>query len=257
MTDVFDIGRIGHLLRRDLVRVYRVALIAAAAIVALMIIQAMLQPLMSDRTVVDIIVFAVIAFVGGPIVASKAFAELHDKRQNEAYLLLPASAAEKVVVRLLLVTVLYFVATAILVTAAAWLIYLLEAVAFGRSEVLFMPQAMLDPTLVGAFVVQQSMFLLGAAWFRKQHFLRTGLALTVILIALIWIFVTILRFVIPDIGSLLAGANFNPGPYVEAMTRSYGTVRGIGAAILYVALPVFCWFVAWLRVRETEVSHGV
>jgi hypothetical protein len=25
----------------------------------------------------------------------------------------------------------------------------------------------------------------------------------------------------------------------------------------FVVLPPFCWFVAWLRVTETQVSHGI
>jgi hypothetical protein len=30
------------------------------------------------------------------------------------------------------------------------------------------------------------------------------------------------------------------------------------APVVYLyLLPPFCWFVAWLRVRETQVSHGV
>ena len=27
--------------------------------------------------------------------------------------------------------------------------------------------------------------------------------------------------------------------------------------VYYFVLPLFCWFVAWLRVRETQVSYGV
>ena len=25
----------------------------------------------------------------------------------------------------------------------------------------------------------------------------------------------------------------------------------------FFVLPLFCWFVAWLRVTETQVSHGI
>ena len=25
----------------------------------------------------------------------------------------------------------------------------------------------------------------------------------------------------------------------------------------YFVLPLFCWFVAWLRVTEAQVSHGI
>jgi hypothetical protein len=27
--------------------------------------------------------------------------------------------------------------------------------------------------------------------------------------------------------------------------------------LYFVGLPLLCWYVAWLRVKETEVSHGV
>ena len=55
------------------------------------------------------VIFAWILFGGGLWLTSKAFADLHNEDQNQNFLLLPASNLEKLLGRLLLMTIGYFV----------------------------------------------------------------------------------------------------------------------------------------------------
>jgi hypothetical protein len=55
-----------------------------------------------------------------------------------------------------------------------------------------------------------------------------------------------------------------PGDAGDAFENYYRAHEGLFDAclvvlrvLLFFVLPVFCWWVAWLRVKETEVSHGV
>ena len=257
MNDNFDIGRTLSLLRLDLVRSYRVAIIAGAAIAGVMILQAFLQPFAQDRTMTYVGVIGLVWFIGGAIVASRAFTELHDKTRNDAYLLLPASAFEKVLVRVVLVTVLFPIAAALLVTVGAWLISVIKLVILGRGEAFFSPLEPFDAGVFGLFVLQQSVYTLGAAWFRKHHFVRTALATTVFLIAVVWLFAILARLILPDIGLAMVALDFNPVPVFGELSARLARFGWLAKFVLFVAVPVFCWTVAWMRVRETQVSYGV
>lgn len=258
MSDQFDFSRIVRLLRGDLIRVYRAAGIAAAAVVVLMVLQALIfQPFETDRIAVYAGVLLMLCFVGGPIVASRAFVELHDKEQNTAYLLLPASSAEKVLVRLVLVTVILLPALVLLVTATSWLVLALKAILFGVVERPFVPDVILEGWLIGGFITHQSLFLLGAAWFRKQHFVKTGLAIGLLSTAMAWFLILAVRILVPDLGAAIAVIGMNPAPLIVRALDSYSGFGWFAAVLFYAALPAFCWVVAWLRVRETQVSYGV
>jgi hypothetical protein len=41
------------------------------------------------------------------------------------------------------------------------------------------------------------------------------------------------------------------------LARSYAAIDWLVGLLIYVVVPGFCWTVAWLRVRETQVSHGI
>jgi hypothetical protein len=195
-------------------------------------------------------------FVWGPILASHAFTELHDKAKNEAYLLLPASALEKTVARLLLVTLGFFLYLLVFMTASAALIEGINWLVFRQHNRLFVPFSPVVGLLFGHFIVSISMYFLGAAWFRKQHFLKTALTLTAIPLLLAMIMGILIWAVFggtvpPRIDE---GAAYN---YYLAHTSAFLALLFALKALYFWALPVFCWWVAWMRVRETQVSHGV
>jgi len=251
-----DISRLTGLVRLDLADRYRVSLIASGAIAGVLLLQSLLfRP--GDEgtgTLYDLLLGAIL-FLGGPIVAARAFRELHDKTRNDAYLLLPASAFEKMAARFVLVTVVFAVYAFVFVTLLSWFLYAVQAARFGRTAGVFSPAAFLDAQVLGAFLVNQSIFGLGAAWFRKQHFLKTNLALAVILIGFTIFANIVFRVFFPNLD--LVGAGFDPmGWYRHYQDTIFG-VLGVLELVWFIGVPVLCWSVVWLRIRETQVSHGV
>lgn len=257
MSDQFDVGRLLVLLRNELVARYRTALIIAGAIAAAMLVQALVfQPLESNRELAYMVVSGLIFYLLGPIVASRSFVELHDKKRNEAWLLLPASALEKVVARLLLVTVLFVPFGVVLVVLTSALISGVKTVLFSTPEVLFVPDGdLVGLDAMGRFFLHQSLFFLGAAWFRKAHFLKTAFSISVISIGLFWFFAIAAGIALPNPGAAWVGAEL--GPFLGQLGDSLGYLPWLGRLVGYVIVPVFCWTVVWLRVRETQVSYGI
>lgn len=260
MNETFDIHRLWLLIRADLVSDYRPMLMITATLAGLMLLGSMFTVYQDGQN--EYYYFGWYAgalFIWGAIGASLSFTELHDKTKNEAYLLLPASALEKTVARLLGATVIFLGFVLVFLTLASAIIESLNLAVFGRRNGFFNPfdQGVWVP--VGWFLVAVSLYFLGAAWFRKLHFVKTALTLTAIPIALsiFAMFVTRIVFgeIFTDISINLPDANFYN--YYLAHQGLFDALLWILKFAGFVVVPVFCWYVAWLRVKETETSHGV
>jgi hypothetical protein len=134
----------------------------------------------------------------------------------------------------------------------SWLNGGIALVLFGERVPLYWPGPYLRAEIVGQAIVVQSVFFLGAAWFRRSHFVKTAFAVTSISIALSLVVGAILWLVYRD----LAGGVGEGELYLQnrALFDLFGDVASM---LYYFVLPPFCWWVAWLRVKETQVSYGV
>ena len=250
MNEHFSLDRLWWLLWADLVAGYR-SLLTVSGTLAGVILIASLISIHGAGAAQGFFVswFGGMLYIWGAIASSRAFPELHDKTRNEVYLLTPASAIEKTLTRLLAVTVgltlylLIFTAVVSLLVAGLHRLFLDPGVG------LFNP---LDPQvwpLVAGYFFLQSFFFLGAAWFRRRHFIKTTLVITVVGIGLT-------LFVLPTV-VLTLGVAVSPDsisiPGNQGMLRLIETLRTTFAIVL----PVACWTIAWLRVRETQVSDGI
>ena len=97
MNDVFSPQRLRLLIRGDLVAGYRSVLVVSGAL-------ATYGGALRDGDFYRRY-FGLALFVWGLVASSRAFRPLHDRTRNEAYILIPASALEKMLARLLAVTV--------------------------------------------------------------------------------------------------------------------------------------------------------
>ena len=198
-----------------------------------------------------------IVFGWGPIAASHSFRELNNKSQNEAYLLLPASALEKMLSRLVLTIVIFPIYALVLVTLIAWLTSALRAALFGIGGPLFLPLEGFNPYILGLFLLHQSMFFLGAAWFQNHHFVRTILTLGIGSIGLVILIGVLIRIFLPELSDGGIGINIDPRDLAGVYSSVVGPLIAILKFVGFVVLPVFCWYVAWLRITETQVSYGI
>jgi len=186
-------------------------------------------------------------FALGTLATSQSFVDLHSRTTNTAFLLLPASALEKTLARLLLTTVGLFAGLLVVTMVLSWLLEGINTVTFDVRRETFVPFDRVAWLMLPHYLVVQSLFFLGAAWFRKVHYVKTvgavlllALGLSVIAVALAWT-------VGPTACRNVSCLEF---PFVDWLTDA--------APLVYVyVLPPFCWFVAWLRVTEAQVSHGI
>ena len=261
MSEQLSWPRLQVLLRNHSIGEYRNWLIASAVVVGVLLIGALMSG--NDERSNDPyyrVAFFAILVVWGTIQSSLAFSELHDKNKNTGYLLLPASALEKTLAPLLTTTVVLIAYLLVLTAAASAVIEGLNWLAFRRTQhALFNPFAPDVWTSIARYLVVQSWFFVGAAWFRKAHYIKTLLATLIACCAFLGLvvgsaLVAGLAAFTPDGLHLQAGISewlFVANPSVDAVFRA------LLAVAWSVVLPVFCWFVAWLRVSETQVSHGV
>ena len=112
-------------------------------------------------------------YIGGLVLTSMVFKELHSPHKSYFYLMLPASTVEKLVGAWLLTSPLYSL-TYLLTTLIVYLIgHLIAGEPFIISS--FFNEGMAG--VVVAYMIIQSIFLWGALYFRKNNFLKTILAL--------------------------------------------------------------------------------
>jgi hypothetical protein len=251
MNEQLSLHRLVLLLRTELMRNQRTWLIAAgtAGLVAL---------LLSSLGALDgnvggagfyRAVFIAALFALGTLVTSQSFVDLHGRATNTAFLMLPASALEKTLVRLLLTTVGIILCLLVLTTVLSWVIEGINGVVFGMRRELFVPWDRLAWTMLPHYLVVHGLFFLGAAWFRKLHYIKTVGA-----VLLIWFGLSTVAVAITWIaGHPILGGEIR----IDNVDTPLEWLTQIAKIVYYFALPVFCWFVAWLRVSETQVSHGI
>ena len=254
MNDQLSLPRLGWMLRSDLLRTYRAVLVISgtAALVALAVSIGIAYFGEVGRSELFYRIFFVAAlFAWGAMATSSCFSDMHGRGTNMAFLLLPASALEKTVSRLLIYTVGLVVYLLAFTTVLSWVVEGINTLWIGERREFFSP---LDPVawlLLPHFIVTQALFFLGAAWFRKLQVVKTvgttigivlGLACTFVAIA--WLF-----------GGLWSDTTIRFDG--DGQFAPLKWLIDVAPFAYYYALPLFCWFVAWLRVTESQVSHAI
>jgi hypothetical protein len=249
VSDQLSLERLFWVLRNDVMRSYRSALVISgtAALVALVISLGVTYYGEVGSTALFYRIFFIAAlFAWGTIATSVCFSDLHGRGTNSAFLLLPASALEKTLSRLVIYTVGLIVYLLVFTTVLSWVLEGINTLWVGERRELFSPFDPVGWMLLPHFIVTQALFFLGAAWFRKVQFVKTvgtviaiviGLALFAVLVA--W---------------LLGPRGWGTGVFID---DPVDVIVEVAPWAYYFVLPLLCWFAAWLRVTETQVSHGI
>ena len=249
MNDQLSMQRLAWVLRADVLRNYRAWLVTTGTVAMVALAISLFGAY--DRNVGNefyLVFFSVALFGLGPVVTSQVFVDMHGRATNTALLLLPASALEKTLSRLLLMTIGFVAYLAVFTMVLSWVLEGINVVLLGVSRDLYTP-------LEGAWVivphyfVVQSLFFLGAAWFRKLNYIKTIGSLLLIAAGLCAIGV--------GLALTFRAMTWTGGMRVDNLDLQFEWLTTTAKIAYYFALPAFCWFVAWLRVTETQVSHGI
>ena len=264
MNDTVSARRLRHLLRGDFITGYRSLLMISGALAGVVLLAAMIAPAghafgadFHDGPRFHRALFTAALFIWGIIASSRAFRPLHDKTRNEAWLLLPASALEKMLARLLAVTVGLVAYLLVFSTVVSVVVESLNLLLVGKRHAFFDP---FDPIVwkrISIYLVFQSLYFLGGAWFRRAHFIKTTFAITLAIIGLAALVAITVRIAFADFPVHVSLHARNLAYVLVAEPYPYTGVANAALFAVMVLLPLACWCMAWMRVAETQVSDGV
>ncbi len=179
--------------------------------------------------------------LGGLLLTSNLFRELHTPSSAFQFLTLPATTFEKLFAAWLISSLVY---TIIVMAGLIGLSFIVESVSAmytgaGINYTLFNPFSADSLNSIGNYFVFHSFFMLGAVYFKKNNFLKTFLTL---------IFLFFLLMSISTIGLLLMGDS------VEAVVEItlFDEMSGI-QVIFWTALTLFILFLSYIRLRNKQV----
>lgn len=271
MNNIFSPARVGSFLKKDLAESYRTILIVIGAVTGVLLVNVALNELphlwnagvhaaeMNGAPAgrAHDVYFSLILIIGGFIVSSRAFVEIHAKSRNHDWLMLPASMFEKYVVRLALTAVAWAIGTLVYY-------FLFSVVASGLVKVisgdflpLFNPFTKQVWLLIANYVVLQSLFLFGSLYFKRSHFIKTVLVLTGQAILLGVIAAVVARILFGSV-ALQGGMENGDWSMIGEQMAGAGRVLWTIVQVAYWALlaPLF-WSAGYIRLKETEVRNGV
>ena len=254
MNEILSARRLWLLIRADFITGYRHLIVVGGALAAAIFVASLATR--GDFAFGGVFYrecFGLSLLIWGIVASSRAFRPLHAKSRNEAWLLVPASALEKTFARLLAVTIGLVVFLLVFIGLLSVVVETINLLLFGDRNAFFDP---FDPAVrdrIALYIFLQSFFFLGGAWFRRAHFVKTTLALALAVAAIAILALVAVRAAFTGYGMDIGDALF----VLEQLGRAQGI--GVETALHAIALllPLSCWGVAWLRVREAQVSDGV
>jgi hypothetical protein len=253
--------RLWLLLRRDFSNGYRAMFIAMAAVGGFVLLVSVLSALGGSQPFLHVGLFIQLLFVGGIVITSMTFREIHQNGQSIFYLTLPGSILEKFLSKLLVSSLGYAIGALIYYTAVSSLGEGLNRLLFHAGHPFFNPFSRTVLLASAAYLVIQAVFLAGSAFFRRLAFLKTALFLILFGIGLSVIVGVALRFLLADFG--WRGNTLRLEPYIEQLRRTGSAdavllplAKGFLLALqilFWGALAPVCWLLSYLRLGETEV----
>lgn len=195
----------------------------------------------------------------GLTITEKTFKGIHDDVKGPAWLTLPASSFEKFSSRLFFCTV---------VVAAGLMVFffLLSLLSEGVNHLLFEPSHRLfDPfkgkALVSTYIyfIMQSIFMLGAIYFKKNPFVKTVLSLVIydfvfIILVIITLKIFFGGYFLQELqsGSLDSLIVMLSNESV-ALTKIWSIIKGTVHVVYWYVLAPLCWIAGYIRLKEKEV----
>lgn len=262
-NEYFNPGRFFLLLKRDFFTNYRTMIIAVAAIAGFVIFASAISSLKQNGGDFHLKLYFMLLYIGGFIVTSRAFKELHNSQKSYTYVTLPGSPMEKFAGRLISSSIGYALGTLVVYFVIAAISESINQLLFGYSHALFNPLSRIFLIGVSAFVVIQSVFLVGSVFFKKNSLIKTILMLTILAIALSVIAVLIARFVFWESfeGLQPTKQEFNSlRELSDWLSITEGSLRLVGRRLwliirilFWAILAPLCWIVSYLKFRKIEV----
>ncbi|QLH42093.1 MAG: hypothetical protein HWD59_04760 [Coxiellaceae bacterium] len=180
-----------------------------------------------------------ILYIGGFMISSNAFSDLHTTDKAYFYLTLPCSNLERLLSKWLYTSIGYALSILIFYYLFVTLLSPINLLIFRREIV---PLNIFDANLwinIGKYVILQSIVLLGAITFKRQILIKTALAFgSLLLILSIFTFIVTLLFC----------------PHCNQEGFIFFSLLQDGHFIFWLVVAPICWYMTYLRLTEYELK---
>ncbi len=199
--------------------------------------------------------FSNVLLIGGFVVSSMGFSELRDEKTGIHYLVLPGSALEKYLAKLVLTSAGWTVAIVALYSITTVVAAGIASVLFDHTPGIWVPADRASWMTIATYLAVQPVLLFGSVYFRQTAFLKTAIAAiaTGLSLGLIYLVAFRLIFAPAFTGLFTPVVNLRihaADPGVAGLVDALDTVRKIA---MWAAMPLFFAALGVLRLRETEV----
>ncbi len=177
-------------------------------------------------------------YVGGFIITSRAFKDLHDPMRACSFLMLPCSNFEKFLSKWFLTAVVYTLGVLLMCYIISILCGLIGVLFYHSSFYIWNVFQVGFPVIIGKYLIIQSIILLGAISFKHYSLVKTALSLLVLFFIISLFSLMISFFFCPTClpGFLIVSASFH-GLYF----------------IFWLFAAPLCWYITYLKLAEYEL----
>jgi hypothetical protein len=252
-NNTFNIQRVYHLINRYIKMHWTSVIIGTSSVVALLLVILVLTALegkVSDTTFFGITMPFIM--LGGYLFSSLAYPELNSPVKGYFYLTLPASALERLTAGWFMTSIMYSVISLVIIYLLSLLLNIFEVLVMGYSFQVVDPAGSDIYLILGIYFVTQTIFLTGAAYFRRFNFFKTILVLFVVSM--------IVSIYSGLLGQLLFRGGFQSGSFPEdfimngSLGRFFEDVLPVLAKTAFWGLMApFFLVVTYFRIKEREV----
>lgn len=259
----FSPRRFYLLLKRDFLTYYRTIIIAASVIGGFVIFASTISAITQNSRNFHPVLYFLLLYIGGFIVSSRAFREIHNSQKSYTYVTLPGSLLEKFSERLISTSIGYVLGTLLVYSIFTVISEGLNQAFFRYTHTFLNPLSRNFWIGSAAYLVIQGVFLAGSLFFKKNSLIKTILMLIVFGIALLIIVIITVRLIIPGYfeGVHPAQREFQSlrelaewlGMTETGLKSAGRTIWLIIRLLFWAVLAPLCWIVSYLKFRKIEV----
>lgn len=249
MNTQFSLYRLFLLIKRQILLNKKMILISGGAITGILFFLYFISTYNGvHNNMFHAVAYPIALFIGGYVISGYAFTDLKNVGRSFVFLTLPASTLEKYLSMFILTTIGWVLSISIIYYIFSLLVDGLGILILQNEYTPF--NIFTDKLLrsIGVYLVTQSVFFLGSAYFRKNALFKTILALFVYGFAISIIVGILIRIFAKD---LVTENNQLVENYMNTQFMD-DLMPGIKNVFWYVTAPVF-WVVAYFKLKETEI----
>ncbi|NOY08341.1 MAG: hypothetical protein GXP33_05830 [Spirochaetes bacterium] len=265
LNNTLKTERILMLLKHDTFLSSKSILISFITLSAVTIVLPILAVITGDSEFSHLVNFSLILFIFGYVITAKSFTDMHSKERAYEWFMLPASMLEKFTAKLLISSIGWAFLFLIVYTLSALAGEGINSLIFNYRHTFFNPFDADTWFVILQYLITQSVFLFGAAYFKKNHFIKTILSLLTFVISIaiiagllgrIFFFQYFNEIIKPD-GRFNSAFNFSWDAFALHITNLMRILAVSGKIVYYALFAPFFWLLTYFRITEKEVKNGV